>query len=160
MVFNIVVSYTVVSEECKKETETEESIGFFVTFLSLVKFQLGRGRTPCPPPLGDAYAPSEENQKVLANFLRSFWRFPTKFNCSKSSAVQASNLIRLQYISTQQLAKIALQCHNIVKGKASIVLWYCNLYFMSQMNIAKAKASGPRHIFSSRSFQHSPDILA
>ena len=85
--FNIVVSYTVVSEKCKKETKTEETIGFFVTFLSLVKFQLGRGRTPCPTPLGHAYAPSEENQKVLANFLRSFWRFPTKLNCSKNSAV-------------------------------------------------------------------------
>ena len=34
-----------------KETETEETIAFFVTFLSLVVFQLGRGgRAPCPPP--------------------------------------------------------------------------------------------------------------
>ena len=30
----LLISYTVVSEKCKKETETEEIIGFFVTFLS------------------------------------------------------------------------------------------------------------------------------
>ena len=29
-----------------KETEIEETIGFFVTFLSLVVFQLGRGASP------------------------------------------------------------------------------------------------------------------
>ena len=33
-----------------KETETEETIVFFVTFLSLVAFQLG-GRAPLPPHL-------------------------------------------------------------------------------------------------------------
>ena len=37
----LLISYTVVSEKCQKETETEETIGFFVTFLSLVKFQFG-----------------------------------------------------------------------------------------------------------------------
>ena len=38
-----------------KETETEETIVFFVTFLSLVAFQLEGGRAPWPPP-GYAYA--------------------------------------------------------------------------------------------------------
>ena len=37
-----------------KETETEETIGLFVTFLSLVAFQLGGGRVGGPP--GYAYA--------------------------------------------------------------------------------------------------------
>ena len=32
-----------------KETETEETIVFFVTILSLVAFQSGGGRAPCPP---------------------------------------------------------------------------------------------------------------
>ena len=32
-----------------KETETEETIGFFVTFLSLVAFQLGESEPPGPP---------------------------------------------------------------------------------------------------------------
>ena len=32
-----------------KETETKETIGFFVTFLSLVTLQLGGGQAPCPP---------------------------------------------------------------------------------------------------------------
>ena len=53
---------TIVNEKCKKETETEETIGFFVTFLSLVKFQLG-GRAPCPSPFGYAYAPSSDGVK-------------------------------------------------------------------------------------------------
>ena len=36
-----------------KKTETEETIVFFVTFLSLVAFQLrgGAGPLPLPPPL-------------------------------------------------------------------------------------------------------------
>ena len=34
-----------------KETKTEETVVFFVTFLSLVAFQLGEARAPCPPPL-------------------------------------------------------------------------------------------------------------
>ena len=34
-----------------KETETEETIGFFVTFLPLVAFQLGGRATRPPPPL-------------------------------------------------------------------------------------------------------------
>ena len=32
-----------------KETETEETIVFFVTFLSLVAFNWGEGRAPGPP---------------------------------------------------------------------------------------------------------------
>ena len=37
-----------------KETETKETIVFFVTFLSLVAFQLGGGAGPLGPP-GYAY---------------------------------------------------------------------------------------------------------
>ena len=50
-----------VNEKCKIATEAEETIGFFVTFLSLVKFQL------------------QKTKKVFTNFPRGFWRFPTKF---------------------------------------------------------------------------------
>ena len=43
----------------QKETETEQTnkqtIGFSVTFLSLVAFQLGMARAPCPLPPGYAY---------------------------------------------------------------------------------------------------------
>ena len=39
----------------QKETETEETIVFFVTFLSLVAFQLGGVRASWAPP-GYAYA--------------------------------------------------------------------------------------------------------
>ena len=41
-----------------KRTEIEEPIGFFVTFLLLVAFQLGGGGERAPaPPSGYAYAP-------------------------------------------------------------------------------------------------------
>ena len=46
---SIMLLVTVVSEKCWQETETEETINFFVTFLSLVKFQFG-GRALWPPP--------------------------------------------------------------------------------------------------------------
>ena len=35
----------------QKETKTEEAIGFFVTFLSLVAFQLGGPATPLATPM-------------------------------------------------------------------------------------------------------------
>ena len=38
-----------------KETETDKTIDFFVTFLSLVAFQFGGGPGPLPPS-GYAYA--------------------------------------------------------------------------------------------------------
>ena len=41
-----------------KETETEVTIVFFVTFLSLVAFQLGGGPGPPGPPSGYAYEAS------------------------------------------------------------------------------------------------------
>ena len=53
--------------------ETEETIGFFVTFLSLVIFQL-RGRAPWPPP-GYAYVPGSfvlEMRKLLTTFKAEF----------------------------------------------------------------------------------------
>ena len=34
-----------------KETESEETLGFFVIFLSLMVFQLREARGPSPPPL-------------------------------------------------------------------------------------------------------------
>ena len=39
-----------------KETETDETIVFFVTFLPLVAFHLGDPGPPAPPPPGYAYA--------------------------------------------------------------------------------------------------------
>ena len=51
---NIVVNYCcmriLLYAKMLKETKTEETIVFFVTFLLLVAFQLGRARVPCPPP--------------------------------------------------------------------------------------------------------------
>ena len=67
----------------QKETETEETIGFFVTFLSLVKFQLGRGGPPTPLPLAKSMLQVRKTEKVLANFLQCFWRFSTKFQLFK-----------------------------------------------------------------------------
>ena len=83
---SILLLVTVVSEKCLKQTETEETIGFFVPFLSLVKFQLG---TPILP-LGYAYAPIKESKKGIANFPRGFWRFPTKFQLFKKKVLSSS----------------------------------------------------------------------
>ena len=50
---NIIVGYSctrvLLYAKMLKETETEETIVFFVTFLSLVALQLGRGGGPSPP---------------------------------------------------------------------------------------------------------------
>ena len=67
-------------KNAKKKTETDETVGFFGTFLLLVKFQLRGGGFPGPPPFGYSYAPIEENKKVFANFSHGFLRFPTKFH--------------------------------------------------------------------------------
>ena len=66
-----------------KETETEETIGFFGTFLSLVKFQFG-GRSGW---LSLYMLQLRKTKKVFANFPRGFWRIPTKFQRFKNSAV-------------------------------------------------------------------------
>ena len=60
-----------------KKTETEETIGFFDTFLSLVKFQLGG---PAPPPLAYAYALSEENKKSVRKFSARFLAFSNEIS--------------------------------------------------------------------------------
>ena len=62
----------------KKKTETEETIAF----LSLVKFQLG-GEARLAKPMLQV----RKTKKVFANFPRGFWRFPTKFQRFKNSAV-------------------------------------------------------------------------
>ena len=46
---SILLLGTVISEKCYKVTETEKTIGFLVTFLSLVKLQLRGTRAPCLP---------------------------------------------------------------------------------------------------------------
>ena len=56
-----------------KKTETKETSSFFVTFLLLVKFQLGGEARLAKPMLQ-----LRKTKKVFANFPRGFWRFPTK----------------------------------------------------------------------------------
>ena len=51
-----------------KETETEETIVFFVTFLSLVAFQFGRGRAPWP--LSYAYGLQYDSGECTETALR------------------------------------------------------------------------------------------
>ena len=72
---------TAANKKCYKETETEETVGFFGTFLLLVKFQLEGGRVPWSPPLPLATPMLQlrKTKNVFANFPRGFWRFPTKF---------------------------------------------------------------------------------
>ena len=73
----MVFKNTVVREKCQKETETEETIGFFVTFLSLVKFQLGgpchqEEGGPAPLSLLTLMLQVRKTKKVFANFPRGF----------------------------------------------------------------------------------------
>ena len=48
-----------------------------------MKFQLGRGRPSSPLPLATPMLQLRKIKKVFANFLRGFWRFPTKFQLFK-----------------------------------------------------------------------------
>ena len=51
-----------------EEIETEETIGFFATFLSLVAFQLGDARVFCPP--GYAYGTGYDSRILFTISLR------------------------------------------------------------------------------------------
>ena len=48
-----------------KETDTEETIGFFVIVLSLVAFQLGEAWGPSPPPLATPMGNTLEKLQVM-----------------------------------------------------------------------------------------------
>ena len=65
-----------------KETEAEETIGFFVTFLSLMAFRLGVVRTPWAAPLA-----------TLMNQVYCFFSFVTFIIFAYSSiSVQQTNI--------------------------------------------------------------------
>ena len=53
-----------------KETETEETIRFVFTFLSLVAFQLGRGGGALGPP-GYAYDTNNPNSMGIRCYLKT-----------------------------------------------------------------------------------------
>ena len=76
---SILLLVTVASKKCKKKTETKEAVGFFGTFLSLVKFQLGEVGSLVLPSLATPMLQLRKAKKVFANFPWGFWRFPTKF---------------------------------------------------------------------------------
>ena len=73
---------TGVSEKCLQETETEETIDFFVTFLSLVKFQLG-GR----PAWLSLCSNCGKQKRYLQIFREVTGVFQQNLNGSKNSAV-------------------------------------------------------------------------
>ena len=70
-----------------KRTKTEETIGFFVTFLSLVKLQLGGA---CLPPLAYAYAPIEENKKGVRKFSARFLAFSNEISTVQKIVLSSS----------------------------------------------------------------------
>ena len=49
-----------------KETETEETMGFFVTFLSFVAFRFGEGNGPPGSPLGTPMAQQTKVEPTIA----------------------------------------------------------------------------------------------
>ena len=68
------------------ETETEETIDFFVTFLSLVKFQLG-GRLALPLSWLRLCSNKGEQKRYSQIFREVSGVFQQNFNCLKNSAV-------------------------------------------------------------------------
>ena len=48
------------------------------------------GRTPAPPPLAYAYAPSEENKKVFANFPARFLAFSNEISTVQKIVLSSS----------------------------------------------------------------------
>ena len=83
LVFNIVVRYWWKRKMLKK-TETDETIGFCVTFLSLVKFQLGE-RPACL-----TYAPIAENKKGICKFSARFLAFSNKLSTVQKIVLSSS----------------------------------------------------------------------
>ena len=79
---SVLLLVIVISKNCSEETEIKETIGFFVTFLSLVKFKL-RGAGPPPPSLDYAYAPTEANKKDIRKFSARFLAFSNKISTAK-----------------------------------------------------------------------------
>ena len=51
-----------------KKTKSEETVRFFVTFLSLVTYQLMRGQAPCPP-FGYAYGHISSTDTYVTLYL-------------------------------------------------------------------------------------------
>ena len=51
---------------------------------------IGRGRTTCPPPLGYAYAPSEENKKGAQNFSARFLAFSNEISTVQKIVLSSS----------------------------------------------------------------------
>ena len=85
---SILLSVTAVSEKCQKEIETEETIGFFVTFLSLVKFQLG-GPAPLPH-LATPMLQVKKNKKDTSKFSARFLAFSNKISTVQKIVLSSS----------------------------------------------------------------------
>ena len=82
----LLISYTVVSEKCWKETETEETISFFVTFLSLGEISIAGGGLPPFPCLRlcSNWGKQKRSSQIFREVSGVFQR---NFNGSKNSAV-------------------------------------------------------------------------
>ena len=55
-----------------------------------MKFQLGRGWTPCSPPFDYAYAPSEENEKGVRKFSVRFLAFSNEISTVQKIVLSSS----------------------------------------------------------------------
>ena len=84
----LLISYTVVSEKCQKETEAEETVGFFGTFLSLVKFQLGGG--PAPLPLPTPMLQVRKTKKGVRKFSARFLAFSNEISTVQKIVLSSS----------------------------------------------------------------------
>ena len=93
MVFNVVVSYCCERKMLKRNRRNNR---LFVTFLSLVKFQLGRSPGPLPPPPPPLATPTlqlRRTKKCLQIFREVSGVFQQNFTGLKNSAVLESRTV-------------------------------------------------------------------
>ena len=87
--FNIVVSYTVVSEKCKKKNWNWRNNRLFCHIFLIGEISIEGARPPAPP-LGYAHALSEENKKGLRKFSPRFLAFSNEISTAQKILLSSS----------------------------------------------------------------------
>ena len=75
------------AKNAKKKLKLKKLQAFLSHFCHWWNFNWGGGGPPVPLPLATPMLQMRKTEKVPANFLRGFWRFPTKFQLFKNTAV-------------------------------------------------------------------------
>ena len=78
LVFHIVVNYCCKRKMLKRNWNWRNNRLFWHIFV-IGEISIGEGQVPWSPPWDTPKLQLRKTKKVLANFPRGFWRFPTKF---------------------------------------------------------------------------------